>query len=827
MAEIGPEGYKFLVKYLGLSFVSNKKKFETYKKPILKKLEKLSEGSSDRIILEQMLRDIESRVSDAKNYDPDGDLEKLVRGIEACLTPSKDGGSKNDMVTSLLPPVVQNGLKEGEAAEIVAAAIGRVHEACVEPSKSIALLRSRLKVERPDLMIEKPLEFSTRLKEIRERAVGVLSVDFRATAQLHASLLRSKDEQAPALLKLMRNGIDGLMRGLRIELRDLDTEIKSVTGDPDKLGVMLDKIAADNAVIERRNEWQDARSKAESAILQLEWWDAPEAKGLRQSLGGLTKPDGDPGRDAIAIKAADDLRERAERQMLTTRNAFTKERDKVLSELADIKEKIRQVNLDYSMGTIGVGGIGDSGDLKIDKELLDSYDRDVEIILAIVGDGFNVLALTSAREMIKELVSRIDQRSVAQSTGDMSKLTRLIDTCTSVIENARVQKYMPDTLKEQKAAFEKVQTSTVGLSVDQQISKFQAIHDTLIDVRDEADLRREAVKKFDKLSADITKMLDKIAEALSKTGALGSVDTKDKDFKHYHGPLAQKLEAATETAQTETAAEVEKAVIEAGKIKETATEIILALKTDKAKRTGPQTNMIDAATKGQVDGVADLKQRKADEKTFKDAVREFKDYADECAFEAEGRPEVVNEIKGYRTMSENATEIFEATHDLKRALGILDSARSSVKRTLNKLKVRPSDLARVADEWVAACGNLEKRIEGLAKKAADAVKDLPDTSDLKIAAGQVDKKLKDAIVPLKSVPDFIAAQKIYSQPIPQATDLKTARELTLRQVRLLNELIANHPLIRAAQANPFGVKDVVSPLVARLRSIELKALVTV
>jgi hypothetical protein len=829
--DITPEGYRFLVKYLGLSPFSNKDRFATFEKPLLKKIAKLPEGSPEREILDGMLADIRDK-ADAKNYTPDSDMEKLAHAVDQAIKDRKDGKGSTDFVIVLqsakMPEEIQKSMKDGEAMGLVKVAMVQCATAFIGPEKAIALLKAKLKIENGGLDFDAPFRLSDELATLMSDSGTALFVDFRSTAQTHATLVRDQSEQAPEILDLLKDGLTDHVKGIEAKCKTLVEKINGIMNNPGQLKTTIAEVESDNAALARRQAWDDLRVQADETIRQLEWWSDPAAAGLRQRHSALTAPTGDGAADKLAIAAAQTLVNDAKKQVVTTQGAFDKERKKIEGELEQVEKRLKVVAVEYGLDMTGIGGVGDSGVMKLNGELLDKCGGEVKAIKSILGDGANMGSLTAARDLLKSITTALDQRRDAEATGKTDMLTFLIDACGRRLTDSTIKKYMPEGLAALQKTYDEVASKAVGKPVDQQIADYQSVKDKLQKLQEDAESRSGKLKTFEQSKKSAREALGKIAKGLENEGPKDKPGSDDKDFyKKYHGPLATRLASAVDLAQSETLTEVDEAVKLIGEVVADCIKILTAMKTKKESRTQEQSNSIMQAIEGQIVGISEKRKREEDEATFKDAYKAFKLMVDNAVDRADGKPEIVNEIKGYGTMGKNAKDMFESDHDLARAQAVLDKAKKSIDGALRKLKVRPSDLAKISNEWEKACGSLETQLTKLAEAAAAAVKDLPDDSDLKEAAGEVKQQFLAAAKPFKSAPGFAKAQKIYEKEGVQPSELKVAREAVLQQVRLLVERLSNDPVIRAAQANPFGQANVVAPLYARLRSIEMKALVTV
>lgn len=829
--DITPEGYKFLVNYLGLKPWSNKDRFATFEKPLLKKIDRLPKGSPEREILEGMLANIRDNV-DAEDYTPDADMEKLARAVEQAVKDRKDGKGSTDFVIELLsakmPEEVQKSLKEGLAMNWVKMAMTECAVAFTAPEKAIALLKAKVKIEAGGLQFDAPFRLSEELATLKSDSGTALFVDFRNTAQLHATMVRDKDRKAPEILESLKEGLDDHVDRVKLNCDDLVDKINAIMEDPGLLNKIIAEVKTDNDAVARRKEWADHRAAADKAIAQLEWWSDPAASGLRGRYSGLTEPKGDKTGDDTAIKAAKTLEDDAKEQIKTAQGAFELEKQKILGDLAKVEKRLKEVAIEYAIDQSGLGGTGDSGLTKLNQELLNKCDGEVKAIRSILNDGANMKSLTAARDLLTSITTSLDQRRNAVNSGDIDMLTYLIDACDRLLTDSTIKKYMPKGLATLKKTHDEVAAKSMGKPVDKQIADYQSVKDKLVELQTNALSRETKLKTFENKKKSATKALENIAKGLKDEVPKGQPGTDDKEFyKKYHGPLATKLSSAVELAQEESPADVDTAVKEIDEVIAQCVKILTAMKEKKDKRTPEQTKSISDAVQGQTTGIADKQKREEDKAAFKEAYKSFKMYLDSAVMMATGKPEIVNEIKGFGTMGTNAKDLFESDHDLAKAQSVLDRARKSIAAAVKKLQVKPSDLAKIDDEWQKACGALETRLKKLAEVAAATVKDLPKGSRLKDSAGRVEKRLLAAAAPLKSAPGFAAAQKIYAKPDAKSSELKVAREAVLQEVRLLMERISNDPVIRAAQANPFGQGNVVSPLYARLRSIELKALVTV
>lgn len=829
--DISPEGYKFLVAYLGLKPWSKRDRFTTFEKPLLKKLDKLPEGSPERVILEGMLEDIRSK-ADSEDYTADADLEKLARAVERAVQDRKDGKGSTDFVIELqsasMPEEIRKSLKEGEAMGLVKVAMVQCATAFAGPEKAIALLKAKMKIESGGLEFDAPFRLTGELEDLKAASGTALFVDFRGTAQLHATLVKDKSSQASSVLDMLAKALTAHVKAIETKCRTLVDTITATMKDKGRLGAAIDQVKDDNAAIARRAQWATHRAAADEVIRQLEWWAEPAAGGLRGRLSGLTEPEGDEEGDKEAIDEAAALLKDAKKQAAATRGAFDKGKEKILADLQKLEPQLKAINLEYQLDISGMGGIGDSGVMKLNLELLDKCESEAKAIRSILDDGANMGSLAAARDLLASITTSLNQRSDALTSGKADDLTALIDACDRRLAHPYAKKYMPKRLADAQKTYDEVAAKAIGKPVDKQVAEYQKVKDSLDALVKDAESRRDKLKTFEKSKKSAHEALKKIAKGLENEGPKDKPGSDDKDFyKKYHGALASELSGAVELVQAESLPEVDKAVTMIAKVVADCAKILTAMKTKKEDRTADQTKTVMQAIEGQIVGISEKKQREKDAADFKEAHAEFEEAVANALFEAEGKPEIMNEIRGYGTMGKTAKDMFQSQHDLAQAKSVLDKGRQSIKVALRKLKVRPTDLARIADDWAKACGTLDAQLTKLAEAAVAAVDELPDDSDLKEAAGKVERQLLDAAKPFRSAPGFDKAQKIYAKDGVGPSELKVAREAVLQQVRLLLERLSNDPVIRAAQANPFGRANVVAPLYARLRSIELKALVTV
>ncbi|NIZ59790.1 hypothetical protein DL239_02240 [Sedimentitalea sp. CY04] len=645
----------------------------------------------------------------------------------------------------------------------------------------------------------------------RSETKRALNRDLKGTAEeLDARVKKddiTKKELADGLIGL-KQSLDAHLDKVKQDVAGLIDGINDIVSQPSKLRDLAIEAKQNQDAEKLLQEYYAKVKEVGAALAQIEGWAVPEAKMLRAAFAEAS---GDSPKDPrAAMGGLDALLKEINDAAKAQTDDYNQEADKLKARLDAVQKKIGDLVLDIQF----------EANSDWEKGFRAQVKTEVEVINALMANGANKTALSGAEAMVASLEQRaLDLEDNLREVIDLGEVQY---QCKRSLKSKNNKKFCPELHEALSTEYEEVEKAALKKPASLAITDFNTMLGKLHTNSDSLDKLTEKrivwLKQFKK-SADKTE-----AAFAVLLKAMKSVvpDEAPGFFKTYVGPLADDLAQAREYAGMESEANMKAADDELKKIVTQIVNMSGALKKNAEDRTPEENQMCLDAMNGQTKGLDTIKKKKEDLLEFRRKYEAFMELHEELYFRYGFGSHIHKEFKAIEDMAKSSRDVMKSTEDLERSVKVLEAAENKMNRVIEEARLGRKKLAGIASTWNGALIKLD---EGIAQIQAEALKKVTGHDDLEEAAGKIEKTLENAT---RFIDEhlFDDAEKTYANSSATAEQLKRTREETLNKIRLMKEFIANDPLIRAAQANPFGVKNVISPVFATLRDLEYKVLIS-
>ncbi len=302
------------------------------------------------------------------------------------------------------------------------------------------------------------------------------------------------------------------------------------------------------------------------------------------------------------------------------------------------------------------------------------------------------------------------------------------------------------------------------------------------------------IDRVNKGIGDTLKGLE-LTAGLSDTEVLGKAELAQKQFEDAVAAMGQPIDAtALKNAKDALNAQLDMLGVRAGMVSED-------------KRVG---KAIEDAKQAKADYLEDSKSWLAEiakEAKSGQHAKVLTDYADDVKTNTD---RISSSRDAVKKGSSVPAAISELAFVKKHVEAIKNRGEQSKK---DKLDLIGSQWKSSRDAFFANCYKLLDEVDAF-EKSTGSTKDAKDKLDK--ALGAIISKLNGGA--------FDPAARIFANEDADARDRLAAREMALSEVRRINDLILNDPVIRKCTRNPFDVKAFADPVARRLRQIELEVL---
>ena len=557
-----------------------------------------------------------------------------------------------------------------------------------------------------------------------------------------------------------------------------------------------------------------ARIKTIDGLLgTLEDWGVGAASALRAQFDGLT-PDAPEDVDA-AMTALDDFKA----TVLAAKEDATSEYD---TRAAEVRQSLKDT---ISKSDRIFTSLDDALNTKWAQTFYSQVKLENMLITSMIDTGKNMQALEEAQGLIDDLLARLTDfegnMEVVNETRELhTKISRILEAKVVAKSHPILQESLS---KEFDALFKASRTAAASVN----FSNYQAFAPKVFGPSSSLEeLVRHRVAWQKTFKAETGEVEQRIDDMLTEMRYKDHGTPLEAGFfDSYEGSLAGKITEAQNLSENEDMASMEAAMRLLAEAKMEANHIRVAFEKKPDERSDEENERCAAALASQSEGVEAAKQLERDKAAFEQKYQSFKLSLQGTEMLGGKRPEVRGEVEAIRQMGKDAKGVMKSTENYERASKILDAAYARL-RKVNAFDSRSvGDLVEINKKWNSAVGKLEAGAESLqsaAQTAADAVGD----DARKTAAGTVADLIKTTAATRLPQDAFKEAADAYRAGGLSQAQILRLREKTLKQITLMKEFISNDPILRAAQANPFGEKNVISPVFLALRDIEYSVLVT-
>lgn len=780
---------------------------------VLDELAKLPSGSQVEVELRARLDAAKAKA--AAQESPRKDMKQLLSDAKKAVSRMGDVAPEMAVSSATVTPEMIDKMDVGAAEKLVVAHRSAIVTAYHAARTDLAALKTEVKkydlsIESPSLALEATLEQAER--DDRAFATNPLMT----TAQL-------LDKQAAADLidgPTFDSGVETLgeditahMAVVQGHVDDLKRDIAAAMGDPGTLqalaatAVEAEQVAKDKAAFEQRLR------EIDKLVMELEGWDHPNAGAYRQSVN--IQQSSEPADYTRELAVLDGLKAEIENAKRMHQRAYEEK-------AAAVKEKFNQVKATLDllfMNSALEGAVG----VYVDA-MYDQFRDELNAVKLLIGNGANEASLGAADKMLDKLSVR------AQDFGDNFDAVGNVHfyqwECDSTLAKKKYGKVCPDMQQRLKTKVDDLIASSGKLDPSVAIGKFKAVHTEI--------KGSQADSYVSKAEARIVWLKAFAAKAKTAEGELAKMlkamknmvpDKNNKDFfSKYNGPLAADLTQARELAGKELQAGMDLADQKVDAVIAKTAQAIAALAKAADARTPEENELCMDVVTGQSAAVTLAQEQARDMATFKVEYAQHKNRMDIADLHIETKPHLSGEANAIRQLLKKAKELMENTHNLEQARGIMEAADARREKLLIDARRPPTELATMAREWNSATGTMTQAFKTIQTNAIAAVAAAQD-NELTAAAGGIEDTLKTAA---KFLTDekFLEEMNFYISDQISPKDLRRQREKTLNKIKLLKDYLSNDPVLRSAQANPFGVKSVIGPVYAALQRIEHKVMVS-
>lgn len=801
--------------FLNLIGVRNKKTpqevYDKFLPQIVAKLKNMPKGSTQSADFVQRLKDA---AADAKaDKSPKVALKALMADIDVAL-------KKVDDVSEL---VISSPVLQDESRERLAEKMG-TGAARVEASKHRDLVVAEL--DKVDLAVSKlnvavrkldtdltgyASPFADDAKTLRARKMSevasnafVVAKDLDEGLESGATAQDAYDTQ----LGLFKSDLATKLTAKTKECTDLIKLINDQIADSSGLAALAAVALADQNREKMLQAYRKKVAQTERMLRQIENWGLVQAPRLRVELTEASPKE--PEDIDAAMETLDELQV-----------AITGYRDQASTEYdvkaADCLARLAKVDGEISKSLIAMQFQVDSN---WEKAFNKQTTLEKKIIENMIANGKCDKALNAASELIDNLDAR--SRDLDAHLDEIVAVAELDYQCRQRLKaKAHVTTHpeLCDTLEKRRAALAVASRSHAASEVIKDYDTFKKeIWGAPGSLEDLSKTRVVWLRNFTSEAAltqdRITEMFAAMKDDLPAGGA-----------ESFLGSLAVDLAAARKLAKSEDQPSMDEAMRELARIKMEANQAKVAFSKKADARTGEEARLCTEILGNQDEAVLAAAQLIKDKATFATSYQRFKEKYQWMKDGPAGEVEFSGELKSIYQMGGNAKDLMMSSEDYPRCAKLLKAAHDRLRKLEKLAKQSPKDLAKINDQWNKALrmmGSQVTKLQTEAKKQASAVGDGPRET----AADTIADVINTAASKYLVADAFKDTGAEYARPDLSKADTLRLREKTLKKITLMKEFLSNDPTLRAAQANPFGVKNVVSPVFLALRDIEYKVLVT-
>lgn len=785
--------------------------YDKFLPQIVAKLKNMPKGSTQSADFVQRLKDA---AADAKaDKSPKEALKALMADIDVAL---KKVGDVSELVIS--SPVLQDESRERMAEKMGTGA------ARVEASKHRDLVVAEL--DKVDLAVSK---LNVAVRKLDTDLTGYASPFADDAKALRARKMSEVASNAFVVAKDLDEGLEGgaiaqdaYDTQLGLFKSDLASKLTAKTKECTDLIKLIDAQIADTSGLaalaaaamvdqDRAKKLQAYRKKVaqtEKKLRQIEDWRLVQAPRLRLELTEASP------KEPEDIDANMTILENLQEQITNFRDLAKTEYD---VKAADCLARLDKVDGEISKALIAMQFQVDSN---WEKAFNKQTTLEKKIIQNMIANGKCDKALDAASELIDSLDAR--SQDLNDHLDEIIAVAELDYQCRERLKAKAHVKTHPelcDVLEKRRAALAVASRSKAASEVIKEYDTFKKeIWGAPGSVEELSKTRLVWLRAFTSeaalAEARITEMFTAMKDDLPKGGA-----------ESFLGSLAVDLKAAKKLAQSEDQPSMDEAMRELARIKIEANQAKVAFAKKADARSDEEGNLCEQILNNQGEAVQAAAQLIKDKATFATSYQRFKEKFLWMKDGPAGETEFSGELKSIKQMGDNAKDLMKSTEDFPRCDKLLKAAHDRLRKLEKLAKQSPKDLAKINDQWNKALRMMGSQVTKLQTEAAKQASDVGDDAR-ETAAGTIADVINTAAAKYLVVDAFKETGTEYARPDLSKADTLRLREKTLKKITLMKEFLSNDPTLRAAQANPFGVKNVVSPVFLALRDIEYKVLVT-
>ncbi len=805
-------------KFLGIIKYKKKTSVDVYKKyapAVLKAVNELPNGSVQKDELKTRLSVI---FNEAKSdINPKKALKQVARDAAAAVkalaeqpVESTISGPIQDDTAEDMRRKVDDMYKIGEGAKLFQMHLDGVNPELERLKGALVNLKNEVKKRDAgltDVVIGQDALVDSLVSDVRRK----LNSDLKDTANdldVKAKKGEIPPEDVASGLVTLKQHLDAHLDKVKDDVADLVSQIENIASQPNTLRDLAAEALKNQNADKLLQEYYDKVAEVDAAISKIEDWGVAGADDLRATF--IKKSGDNPDDPATAKDDLDALLGEAKTAAKSQTEDYNKDADKLKQRLDAVTSKITELVISIQL----------QANSEWEKSFRKQVDTEIEVITTMIGNGANKTALAGAEQMVASLEQRAFD--LEDNLKAMIDLGEVQFQCSKALGDKRNKKMCPDLCEALQTEYDDAKKASLKKAASLAITDFQTLLDkiktgptSLVSLAAE----REAwLKRFKTSSEKAEKALGVLLKAMKSVVPKDSPDF----FKAYVGPLADDLAQAREYAGNESKISMAAADEALRKIIAQIVNTSEALKKSADQRTEEENQLCLDAMAGQNKGLEDLKKKKEDALEFRRKYDEFMEKHEDLYFRYGFGTHFRNEFLSIEDMAKSAKNVMKTTEDLERSVKVLEAADNKLGRVVNEAKLGRTKLAGICSTWNIALNKLDA---GIANIQVEALKKVAGHEDLEAAAEKIEDTLKNAT---RYIDEhlFDEAEKVYANKDATGAELRRTREDTLNKIRLTKEFIANDPLIRSAQANPFGVKNVISPVFATLRDLEYKVLIS-
>ncbi len=676
-----------------------------------------------------------------------------------------------------------------KAVDRIAAELSRQSGIVDQVESGFAELNAELKRMDPRLALPQTPEekdFLSAATDIRGQAMKLSNTAGREADWLEGPPAIGKHKEVDKELAAIKKNFDK-------QAADVQKRLDDILKSPHELMNALENAQTVQQDEKWRAKYETERGQVDKMVIQLEGWEASEAAKLRIAFDKIAVKN--PPDLAQAVGDLAKLRTEIEKAQKKHKDAFESSRED-----ADKAYKLMQERYVQFAKSKDYRALSDKHKAH--------WAEQRDMINNILSSGLNMNLAEVVIPLIDEADRTIDDLKGAKAHIDDYKKT--VKTIEGVLGNKTNMKIRPEHNARLNEKLEKLTKGWEDMPINDALKAAkdllgEAAHDPDSYAKlavEQANWRKDKLAKIKTLEKKL-KDLDKVVSAMSS-----------KTIKKFEGDIFNDIEAAKVGVNSEN--------VDMGGMDDALDRLedkvlgwVNADPDDDAARIEILTDHHSGVEKAEAikrEGEqlkADYKQMQSDlsaskkKNDVKDANKEYKDIA---------------------SFLKNASKLMKDPQTYDQARAIIDRARSRMQTAEQAVRKIPvGDLVKVHEYWKKAVDGTNTRflmlIEAVVAKddEKNPVVDKTKLAELK-STFEAAKKLLD--------PDaFMKASALYSLAASDKVNIREAREETLRRLRILNEIIANDPVLRAAHMNPFAVGGVLKPVYDKIRDFEYKALI--